>query len=234
MPAVREMYARWAAAHNGPLTRDGASFTATDEQAVEGRELTLALDDDGELVGYALWSRTGGYHAEGVLEVDDLVALTDQGLRLLLRTFGTSAAVAPTTVIATSTPDLAALVLPSHPWQVKQANPYCLAVLDVARAFGERAYAPWLDFDLTFAVHGLPVGGQDGAYRLRVTDGSATVERVDDAEIAYNARGLALRYAGTHSCADLRRAGLLSGPAQDDDRWDAAFGGRRLHIRDYF
>ena len=48
-------------------------------------------------------------------------------------------------------------------------------------------------------------------------------------------RGLALLYAGVQSCANLGAAGLLSGGdvAQDLD-WDALFGGRQAHIRDYF
>jgi hypothetical protein len=37
----------------------------------------------------------------------------------------------------------------------------------------------------------------------------------------FTGRGLALAYAGVQSCANLRFAGLLSGPDTDDARWDA-------------
>lgn len=48
-------------------------------------------------------------------------------------------------------------------------------------------------------------------------------------------QGLALLYAGAQSCANLRAAGQLSGGDVDHDLdWDALFGGRQLHIRDYF
>jgi len=36
------------------------------------------------------------------------------------------------------------------------------------------------------------------------------------------------------SCANLRFAGLLSGPDTDDARWDTLLGGRPFHIRNYF
>ncbi|MDF8263355.1 GNAT family N-acetyltransferase [Luteipulveratus flavus] len=234
VPVLRELYARWAVTHNGPLTRDGASFARTDEEvAGEYPGMTIATDDDGRPSGYALWSRSGGYGQDGTLEVHDLVAVTDQGMRSLLRALGTSATVAPTTVISTSAPDLLQLALPSHVWKVRQANPYGLAVLDVAAALTGRAYPTWLDLDLAFGVSGLPVGS-DGAYRVRVADGRAAVEPAKNAEIVYTATGLALRYAGVSSCAELRQAGLLSGADHDDERWDAAFSGRRVHIRDYF
>ncbi|AKU16537.1 GNAT family N-acetyltransferase [Luteipulveratus mongoliensis] len=235
VPTIRDLYDRWASSHNGPLTRDGASFPATDEDLAKAFPgMTIAVDDEGTPTGYALWTRIDGYHDSGVVEVQDLIALSDQGLRQLLHALGTSATVAPTTIISMSTPDLAQIVLPSHPWSIKQANPYGIAILDVAGTFTSRSYPTWLDLDLRFAVDGLPVAGQDGAYQLRVRDGRADVERAERAEIAYTARGLALRFAGSHSCTDLRRAGFMTGPTDDDDRWDAVFSGPSVHIRDYF
>lgn len=232
---VRELYDRWARAHNGPLTRDGVAFPTSDAELIEQHPgITIAVDDAGVPTGYAMWSRSGGYNTDGVLEVHDLVALTDQGMRLLLATLGTFASVAPQTVLSTSQPDLAQLVLRGDDWRVRTALPYGIAVLDVARALTMRTYPDWLDLDLTFGVTGVPVDGQDGAYRLQVSSGVAQIDRAPTAETTYEARGLALRFAGTHSSTDLRRAGLLSGPGADDSRWDAAFSGRQAHIRDYF
>jgi hypothetical protein len=47
-------------------------------------------------------------------------------------------------------------------------------------------------------------------------------------------RGLALAYAGAQSTANLRMAGLLTGPGTHDATLDALLGGRQVHIRDYF
>jgi hypothetical protein len=48
-------------------------------------------------------------------------------------------------------------------------------------------------------------------------------------------RGLAQLYAGVQSAANLRVAGMLTGgdPTQDAV-WDAVFGGRQAHIRNFF
>lgn len=235
IPTMRQVYERWASAHNGPLAREGASFPASDAALAEAFPgLTIARDEDGAASGYAIWERHGGYAGDGVLQVQELIALTETGIRQLLATLGTYASVAPSTVISTSQPDLAQIVLPGDVWRVRKPCPYGIAVLDVASALTARTYPDWMDLDLTFAVTGLPVAGQDGAYRLRVANGSGEVARATDASTSFSARGFALRYAGTHPCVELRRAGLLAGDTADDSRWDAAFSGRQSHIRNYF
>jgi hypothetical protein len=43
-----------------------------------------------------------------------------------------------------------------------------------------------------------------------------------------------IRSAGAQSTANLRLAGHLSGPTTHDAVWDALWGGRQVHVRDYF
>ena len=55
------------------------------------------------------------------------------------------------------------------------------------------------------------------------------------ADRVFTPQGLALLFAGAQSCANLRAAGHLSGGDVDQDLdWDALFGGRQQHIRDYY
>jgi len=63
--AHRDLYVRWAAAQNGPLTRDGALHRPLDGHDT----VTLALAGD-TVVGYAAWSRTDGYQG-GAATVQD-------------------------------------------------------------------------------------------------------------------------------------------------------------------
>ena len=56
-----------------------------------------------------------------------------------------------------------------------------------------------------------------------------------DSDRVLTPHGLALLYAGAQSSANLRAAGhLLGGDVGDDLDWDAAFGGRQVHIRDFY
>ena len=238
LEAVRTVYDRWALEQNGPLSRRGVSFDGTVANGLEATGVTLAVGTDGAVVGYATWNRGHGTGEGAALEVSDLLAQTADGYRALLRLLGSFAPVAPVTRIDTSGDDLARLVLPSLSWAVRDSSPYMLRVLDVVGAVTARRYPPSLAVTLDLRVGGDGVPGIDGGYRLEVRGGSAHCERrnsVPAAERTLSARGLALLYSGAQSSANLRASGHLEGgdPAQDLD-WDALFGGRQLHIRNYF
>lgn len=245
LPAVRAVYDTWAAAQNGPLTRRGISFPTTDaELADEFDAITVALDEDGGIIGYASWDRGQHYDERGTLEVSDLLALSGDGYRSLLRALGSFSSVAPTTKIDTSGDDLARLFLPGRRWQTVGSDPYMLAVIDVAGALGRRGYPWFLAARLAFRVAGDDVAGSvvtgtDVAYRLEVAEGIGVCTRDDHAghgdDRTFHPRGIALLYAGVQSCANLRWAGLLHGGRPEQDVvWDTLFGGRQFHIRDYY
>ena len=50
----------------------------------------------------------------------------------------------------------------------------------------------------------------------------------------FTSAGLAQSWAGAQSTANVRLAGGLTGPAEHDAVWDALWGGRQVHVRDYF
>lgn len=236
VPAVRAAYAAWAAGQNGPLTRTGPSFTATDEDLVAAfTGITLAEDAEGRVVGYASWQRGTGYDADATIEVGDLVALTPDAARALWRVLGSFTSVTGRVRVPTSGADPARLVLPASEWAVTRRHPYMLRVHDVAAALGALPLTGVAD--LAFAVAGDPLGTMDGGYRLRVADGRAACERaeVPDDGAVLTPQGLALAYAGAQSCANLRFAGHLhGGDPTFDATLDALLGGRQVHIRDYF
>jgi predicted acetyltransferase len=233
--AVRTVYDRWASGQNGPLSRRGVSFPATaDEFVAAFTGVTLAVDEHGAVVGYCSWERGTGFDAEAVIEASDLVALTADGYRALWRLLGSFASVTGRVRLHTSGDDLARLVLPSASWHVVRRHPYMLRVLDVAAAL--TGIATPVDAEAAFTVTGDRLGRADGGYRLG-THGARTVCEAtasDPRAPAFDVRGLALAHAGAQSCANLRLAGLLSGPDDHDATLDALFGGRQVHIRDYF
>lgn len=243
LPAVRAVYDSWAAAQNGPLSRRGVSFPTTDAELLDDVDgISVAEDGDGRVVGYASWERGQHYDERGTIEVSDLLALSADGYRALLRTIGSFSSVAPRTKIDTSGEDVIRLFLPGKAWETVGSDPYMLAVIDVPGALSRRGYPWFLSARLGFRVVGdgaAQVSGAHriaGAYRLEVAEGvghCVAEDHTDDR--SFHPRGLALLYAGVQSCANLRWTGLLTGGKPEQDTvWDTLFGGRQFHIRDYY
>ncbi|PUA81576.1 hypothetical protein C7S10_05735 [Nocardioides currus] len=227
---IRRVHETWARAQNGPLTRDGASFTADADAFLASFSGVSIAEEDGEVVGYAAWQRGRGYDTTATFEIEDLVALTRDATLALWRLAASYATVTGHVRLLTSGRDTARLVLPFDTWTVVQSHPYMLRVHDVAGAF---AGLP-LDTQITFSVAGDLLGTTNGDWTLTPVDGLATVSPGGPGGPVLAPRGVALLYAGAASTTDLRMAGLLSGDAGQDRALDTLLDGRQLHIRDYF
>lgn len=234
--AAWSLYDAWACAQNGPLTRRGVSFPTTPAEFLEAYTgVSVAVDETGQVCGFVTWDRGQGYDEDARMQLDNLFAATADAHRALLNLVGSFSTVAPTTLLDTSGDDLARLLLPSLPWQVVHASPYMLKILDVPGALSAPRYAAGLTAALPFALDGDVLAENNGAYVLRVRDGVGRCEVADGAERVFTPQGLALLFAGSLSCANLRAVNHLRGGAEAEDlTWDALFGGRQPHIRDYF
>lgn len=234
--AVREVYDAWAAAQNGPLTRRGPSFPTDAEGFIDAfTGVTLAVDPDDEVVGFASWERGSGYGDASVLEVADLLALRADGYRALWRLLGSFGSVVGRVKVYTSGDDVARLSLPSAHWNVVARSPYMLRVHDVAGAFAARDWP--VDGEATFTVEGDHVGTTNGNWHLAIEQGKATCTPVTESGEApvLTPGGLALAWAGAQTCANLRMAGHLTGGRPEGDAaLDRLFVPRPIHIRDYF
>ncbi|MBA3782110.1 MAG: GNAT family N-acetyltransferase [Nocardioides sp.] len=230
--AVRAVYDEWAAAHNGPLTRRGASFVATAQEFIDAfTGVTLACDAAGEVLGYSSWVRGSGYDDTATIEVADLLGSTPDALRALLRSLGSFATVTGHVRFETSGLDAIRLLLPSLAWPVTSGHAYMLRVHDVVGACTGLSLPE--GGPVRFSVEGDLMETMDGSYEL--TGGTSVCTRVDSFDgPVFAPRGLAIAYAGAASCATIRTAGLLTGPATYDAAIDGLFGAREPHIRDYF
>ncbi len=247
VPAIRRVYSTWASAQNGPLTRAEAPFVMEPDDMVgpdaDYTGVSLAVtggSGDERLVGFVSWSRGSGTDRETAIEVDDLVALTPDAARALWRLLGSFSAVVGEVRLATSGgwagADTSRLVLPDHAARTS-SRPYMLRLLDVPGALGAAPLAP-VSARVPFAVVDPATPDLEGTWTLEVTDGAARVEADDaaaqDDRMTFTSAGLAQSYAGAQSCANLRLAGALTGTADHDATWDALWGGRQVHVRDYF
>jgi len=231
--AIRSTYDLWATQQNGPLTRRGVSFPATDDELIDAfTGITLACSAGGEVLGYAMWNRNSGYAGTGVIDVEDLVALTPAAGAALLRFFGGFSSVVAHIDLETSGLDPALFALPHNSWTQHGRHQYMLRLLDVPDALARRSYPPFTA-EVPFGGSG---HGLDGDYVLTVGNRTGSCARTSATSAAprFTSYGLGLLYAGTQSCANLRFAGHLAGPTTYDATLDALFGGRQFHIRDYF
>lgn len=235
IPALQQVYDQWAIEQNGPLTRRGVSFPhGPEEFLADYTGVTVAEDADG-ICGWASWNRGQGYDAGASLAIENLSARNAAGYRALLRMAGSFAAVTPTVKINTSGDDLVRTFVPTLHWSAIETSPYMIKIIDVLGALTRRRYPPGLATELTFRLDGDFLPENNGSYALRVRDGVATCEPTASSDRSLTPQGLALAYAGAQSSANLRAAGHLSGGGVTDDLdWDALFGGRQRHIRDYY
>jgi len=125
LPEIKRVYADWASAHDGPLTRASVEFD-DDAWLHDATGVTLALGEDGSALAYAAWNRSPGVGGDAFVDVEDLVWLDHAARDSLLWMFGTFSSVTPTVRFDTSGTELTD-VLPEH--RVRDHRPYDLLVL---------------------------------------------------------------------------------------------------------
>ena len=237
--AIRAVYTAVASAGSCLLSRDGASFAATDDQLIASVDgITLAIDD-GHVVGYVSWNRGFGYDDGAAITVLDLQSITADGYRALLSAIGSFDAVTPTTRIRTSGTDPIHWLIPGTGWSVEQVRPYMLRVVDLAGAVDARGWPIGLRADVVLQVNDPVCPWNSGRHRLVLDHGRGRIESSQAADAAeatdVTPAGLAVLYAGGVPVGALRRAGLVSGgSASADAVLDAAFAGPRPAVLDYF
>jgi predicted acetyltransferase len=232
--AVCRVYDTWAAAQNGPLTRRGPAFPADAKAFIDAfTGVTLAVDDAGEVIGFASWHRGQETGDSATLEVVDLLALSGDAYGALWHVLGSFGSVVGQVRLCTSGHDVARLSLPSAHWKAVEREPYMLRVHDVPGAFAGRDWP--VDGDVAFSVAGDHLGTTNGAWRLVIERGKATCVPAAAADgPVMTPGGLALAWAGAQTCANLRMAGHLSGGMENDEALDRVLVSRPIHIRDSF
>jgi predicted acetyltransferase len=237
--AIDTIYDGWAAGHNGPLSRRGISFLPTEETLGRSTGVTVA-ELDGQVIGYVRWDRGTDSGAGAAIEVHELLATCAGGYQALMGAIGSFSGIAGHVSLQSSGLDLIRCMLGASTWQATASPPYMLKILDVPGALAARGYPAAVNASLEFGVQGDQYTANDGRYALQVADGRAACRRLGDVESGatglptFTPQGLALAFAGAQSCAGIRMVDGLSGPEDDDETWNAVFGGRPFRIRDRF
>ncbi|WP_308164845.1 GNAT family N-acetyltransferase [Nonomuraea sediminis] len=183
----------------------------------------LYLADD----GYVIY-RWSGHD----IEVDNLVAASEETAKALWSMVGSSSSIADS-VTANLAPDDPVLWLlrERSKEQVRQTR-WMFRVLDVPEAVARRGYPAGVTLDAAVEVAD-PVRESNAAtWRLEVSGGTGAAIRSLDQGPRLTINGFSALYAGIPT-ATLRLAGLMSGDTRHDEALDTAFAARP-YMLDYF
>lgn len=236
---IRRCYDRWGQHHNGPLSRRGVSFPASDAELFAGVSSIFLAEAAGEVVGYCSWRRGTGFGPDAQLEVLDLIGLSADATAALARTIGSFAMVAGRTRLRVSGSDPTAWLRRDGRTDRTQTSLYQLNILDPVAALGVLP-AALVPTRLTLSVRGKhALATVPGRYELSAVPGQRLqVQRGDrepaDDELCLTPAGLAVWWSGAAGPAELRSAGLLQGPTDQDAVLDALVPRRPVRIFDHF
>ena len=145
------------------------------------------------------------------------------------------AAAADTLTYRGAAVDPITLALPAQSWEVRQAQPWLLRVLDVSTAFTKRGYPAHVRTCLGLTVDDALFPENVGPWRIEVADGQAEVHRgTADATLTTDARGLAALYAGAVSARALVQMGRADANPAGIAGADALLGGPAAWPQDMF
>jgi predicted acetyltransferase len=209
-PLVYELYNQLASTREGLLKRSDESFPATGwPRGIDG--MSLAFDGH-RLVGYASWSRGTGYRSDAVLDVPDLLAASDDAARTLIAVLAGWRSVTPTVRLRPLAFDAASRLIPWEAATKFDARPWMHRPVDVARAVSSRGAPQSRSGTVRFHLHDAVADWNDGAWQLEVSDGEASLTRIDDdPHLRLDVAGFGLLYCGAASPAELVEAGLVHG-----------------------
>jgi predicted acetyltransferase len=229
LPAVRGVYDEIARTGNGLLSRRGTPFPDPDgDDLPEGLDgVTLAEDADGRVVGYATWVRGEGYGDDTVVAVPDCLALTPDAADALLASLSGWRSVAPT-IRFRLLPwvDAVAVRLPLERAREHRVDVWMHRPVDVVAATAARGWPAATTGSVEFRLTDELLSANAGAWRLTLDAGTGALERsAGDPPAVLSVRGWSLLWSGAARCAQLRQAGLLTGPVDDDPALDGLLGG---------
>lgn len=201
---------------------------------LEGTDHLDIAEVNGEVTGFALWSRAGADHGWRV-DANLVVGITVDVERALWRQLGSWWSVARTTrfvswpadPLLADLPELDSTVVAEHPWMTR--------LVDVPAAVAARRWPDGVTVTVPLHVHDDRVAANDGPFVLEVADGLGQLMPGGDGRVEVDVRDLAPLYTGYLPTTVLARRGSLVGATADDvaDLADA-FDAPTPWLREYF
>ncbi len=228
-PVVREVYARWAMQHNGPLTRSDEFWDRHLDPPKKKRHI-YRMEFDGEAEGYVvLWHE----RPEGCLQIEDLVTLTPRAARAAMAFGYQHRSVNREVRWAGGLHDAFRKCTDENAARIDHVEEWLLRICDVEAALSQRGYPP-VHGELHLDVQDNVIADNAGRYVLSLRGGEPTVQRGGSGRIDLDVRALAAIYTGHATPQAMHAAGRLDGPADDLAPLALAFSGEPPFMLDQF
>lgn len=240
LPAVHALYEQVGKDRCGLLTRDGELFDQFEPPSATslppGADGLTLVEGGGRLLGYAAWQRGPGYDAKAVLTVHDVLAVTREAARELLRVLASWRSVTPTLRLQPLAFDAVAAQLPLENTREHKRQLWMHRPVDVVRAVEGRGWPRHARGVVDFVLDDVIAPWNAGFWRLEVADGAAQLARLsDEPALRLSVRGFALLFAGAAQANALVEAGLLKCHAgARPAALDLLGAGPQAQLLDYF
>lgn len=234
---MRDVYGRFAAAHDGCLDRGVYMW----ERIFVPRDVKdvwafLIGEDRSRPEGYVILSqaRRGDSGGRYDVTVHDFAATTARAMRRALGLVGEFRSVGVGVRFCCG---------PTHPWmwhlgdqvvEVKAKDFGMIRLVRVADALEGRGYSPSVCGEFHLKVRDELLKENDGEFVLRVEGGRGSVKRGGRGEVAMDVRALGSLYTGFASSVQLAQAGFLEGSVEAVGALGGVFGGGAPWMGDMF
>ena len=221
LPAMQALYAEIAREEAMLLDRPEVMWARILEP-FDTEARAFVVEDASGVAGWLVFSQG---KVRGDLEVRDLFARTQPGLRRLWSLLAANGSVFRNVRWVTSPADPSLLVLEEPEPTMQERTQPMLRIVDVQAALTARGYPAGLDCALDLHVVDPLLPYNDGRWRLEVAGGVAQVERGGSGAVQMPVSSLAPLYSGHRSPQQLARLDRLSGPEASLDIARTIFAG---------
>ncbi len=201
---------------------------------LEGTDHLDVAEVDGEVAGFALWSRANvgdGWRVEASLVVGTTVDVE----RALWRQLGSWWSVGPTTQFVSWPADPLVADLAELDTRIVEDHPWMTRLVDAPAAIAARGWPDGVTVAVPLHVHDDRILANDGKLVLEVADGRARLTSGGEGRVEVDVRDLAALYTGYLPARVLARRGGLPGATDADVAALAdAFDAPTPWLREYF
>ena len=184
-------------------------------------------------VGYIIYQQDRS-EAGLTLQIRDWVALTPGALQTLWTLISDHRSQVDYCRWYSGTIEPRLLCLPEQTAQIRESNTWFLRVVNVPQALILRGYSDGIEGELYFEVQDDVIPQNSGKWVLQVSQGIATVEKSDRADLCFHSRGMAALYAGLYSAQQLAATGLIEGTADAILLANTLFSANCPNMPDFF